>query len=420
MSIRTQETRTLHDFLSGEGGALLTVTGRKKVGKTGFVLGGLKDEKRQVTYYECRDTCESSNFMFLSKKMAKDRSFQGYEELFSYVTGQDERVIVFDEFQRLWKIAGKKAMDWLLMLSTKHKVIVITSSELLAKEIGTGEKIEIADPDYREAAEMFYPNLDARTKLAFFAVFGSSLLASGMVDPSISVKKNIKNLILEPAGALRLYIEHEELEDLGKTGYGHTILSSLSDRRMRYSEIEALAGQTNNGLLDKQMKILADMGAIRRTLPINRMYDRKKALYETEDNLIRFYYTFVYPHKEELTLLGSKEFYTKFVQPGLEKYIESRCQEALLQYFRSSDRPGVREAGRYLTDTAEWPVVLRSESGTRFYDICTGKQKLSQKEVDERLSSVPEKNSEKGIFSLNGFECPSDGRILISAKDLYA
>ena len=217
MSIRTQETRTLSGFLAAEGGAILTVSGRKKVGKTGFVLSALKDEKRPVTYYECRDTCESSNLMFLSKKLTKDRAFTSFGDLFEYIAGEDkERVIVLDEFQRLWKIVGRKAVDWLMLAAVKHKVIVITSAQSLIKEIGAKENIALQDPDYREAAAMFYPALDARTKLAFFAVFGSSLLASSMVDPSISIKKNIKNLILEPSGALRLYIEHEELEDTAR------------------------------------------------------------------------------------------------------------------------------------------------------------------------------------------------------------
>ena len=65
------------------------------------------------------------------------------------------------------------------------------------------------------------------------------------------------------------------------------ILEALGNGKKKYTEIRDWLKSEENGLLDKQLKILLDMETIRKKEPINRRNDKKKQFYEIEDNLER-------------------------------------------------------------------------------------------------------------------------------------
>ena len=65
------------------------------------------------------------------------------------------------------------------------------------------------------------------------------------------------------------------------------ILEALGNDKKKYTEIRDWLKSEENGLLDKQLKILLDMETIRKKEPINRRNDKKKQFYEIEDNLER-------------------------------------------------------------------------------------------------------------------------------------
>ena len=65
----------------------------------------------------------------------------------------------------------------------------------------------------------------------------------------------------------------------------------------------------NNGLLSKQLASLIRMEIIAKTFPINKPDDNKKCAYEINDNLLRFYYAFIYKNKSALQMLGAEAFY---------------------------------------------------------------------------------------------------------------
>ena len=61
----------------------------------------------------------------------------------------------------------------------------------------------------------------------------------------------------------------------------------MGNGKKKYTEIRDWLKSEENGLLDKQLKILLDMETIRKKEPINRRNDKKKQFYEIEDNLER-------------------------------------------------------------------------------------------------------------------------------------
>ena len=107
-------------------------------------------------------------------------------------------------------------------------------------------------------------------QLQFQLVFGSSEFVVSKIDSEESLKRNVRNLLLSSDSIISEYIEHELFEDLGKKSYAFLILSILKDRRMKYGDLVEETGQKYNGLLDKQLNILIDLGLIKKSYPINR------------------------------------------------------------------------------------------------------------------------------------------------------
>lgn len=81
------------------------------------------------------------------------------------------------------------------------------------------------------------------------------------------------------------------------------------------------------GNLAKQIKTLTDLEILARSIPINKPNDNKKATYELNDNLLRFYYAFVYKNSSALQVLGAEAFYDEYVAPVLTHFIAHHFED---------------------------------------------------------------------------------------------
>ena len=265
-------------------------------------------------------------------------------------------------------------------------------------------------------------------QLQFQLVFGSSEFVVSKIDSEESLKRNVRNLLLSSDSIISEYIEHELFEDLGKKSYAFLILSILKDRRMKYGDLVEETGQKYNGLLDKQLNILIDLGLIKKSYPINRKIDRKRVLYEINDNLLRFYFRFVYPNRDIIEIIGSKAFYEKYIEKELDDYFMGSLRTILADYLEKASLDGkdgnsMAIVGRYLTeDDEEEEIAIITETCHRIFSI------FYDKRVDDEMLAKEKKKikdktkgkAEVGLFSTNGFTFPSDGRTYISLKDIFS
>lgn len=80
----------------------------------------------------------------------------------------------------------------------------------------------------------------------------------------------------------------------------------MANGKKRYGEIEQLISSNSNGSLDKQLKNLLEMEIIQKVYPINKKNDKKKTFYEISDNLVRFYYAYIYNKRDVIARIGTK------------------------------------------------------------------------------------------------------------------
>ena len=86
------------------------------------------------------------------------------------------------------------------------------------------------------------------------------------------------------------------------------IFAVIGNGKKRYSEIEDKLDVKKTGNLAKQMKPLRDLEIISRNYPINKLNDSKKSTFEINDNLLRFYFTFIYKKRQRIASARRRGF----------------------------------------------------------------------------------------------------------------
>ena len=232
--------------------------------------------------------------------------------------------------------------------------------------------IKLNELNYLEAAK-FYPDKTPDDKAAHYAVFGGSPFVNQALQPTATIRENIISTILNPMSAVYLYASQLLLSDYSVKINAERIFSVIGNGKKRYTEIEDKLDVKKTGNLSKQIKSLIDLEIIARNSPINKIGDNKKSTFEINDNLLRFYFTFIYKNASALQVLGAEAFYDEYIAPALTDFISRRFEGICRDYFshqvRSGKMKGVRNIGSYYYDdpahrkNGEFDVALEFADG---------------------------------------------------------
>ena len=183
-------------------------------------------------------------------------------------------------------------------------------------------------------AAAFYPSKTPYEKIAFYSVFGGSPFVLQQLRDEETLEENIVRTILASSNPVNLYASNILLSDYTNAVNAERILAALGNGKKRYTELENKLQSNSTGNLAKQMKSLASMELVRQVGPINRPNDAKKKYYEINDNLIRFYYAYVYPNKSSLQMIGARTFFEQIVSPTLlSEFVPQRFEELCRSFF---------------------------------------------------------------------------------------
>lgn len=270
----------------------------------------------------------------------------------------------------------------------------------------------IHDFDYYEAS-LFYPNLPVRDKVAFYGVFGGCPYVLENLNVEKTVEENIIDLLLPETGIIRTHIENIMLKEIQKS-FDARILEALGNGKKRYTEIKDKIGGAETGLLDKQLKILLDMETIQKTEPINRRNDRKKLFYEISDNLMRFYFSFIFGVAGTISQIGEEQFFNRNIEKNLDQFISRRLEGLTLQFLHRMSLMGkyanIDDFGLYWYDdpttktSGEFDCVIkRSGELYDFYECKYFNRPMSLSECNKERDQL--KNIKGITVSKIGFVC---------------
>ncbi len=449
---RQQELKAIRGVLKKKSGSVL-VYGKRKVGKTTLILQALKESSDKTVYYECLKAPIQENIDgFISALVGAQvipvkMGFASFQDIFQYLNTLGETLnIVIDEYPYLKQFAKGETIDSIFQDIIDHRLgnirLVLSGSHVRMMRDLLEEKnalygrfsvvIRLRELNYREAAS-FYPEKSEYDKVAFFAVFGGSPFVNEQLDANIDLKENLLQTLLNPLSSIYSYAENIPVSDFAGGMNAERIFSAIGNGKKKYGEIESKLGFSNNGLLSKQLKNLLAMDMIAKVFPINRANDNKKVTYELTDNLMRFWYTYVYHNKGALQMLGAEAFYENYIAPTLTTFVAHRFEEIARTYFSLQVKEGKRKdilnIGTYYYDdpvrkrNGEFDVALQKKDGYELYEVKHLTSPLTEKVMREEELQVKAIQGmdivRMGFVSIGGFETRSSEFECIDGQALY-
>lgn len=435
-------------------GKAVMVYGKRRVGKTTLILKALEQCSYQTVYFECLKGTMQDNIAGFVQELVRIKvlpvplAFSSLQDVFAYLNTMPQIiVVVVDEYTHLYAMNDSAVVDSVfqsiidnrlsnieLILAGSHiglmKGLLQERNPLYGRFVVS---IKLEELNYLDAAK-FYPDKSAYDKVAHYAVFGGSPFINQALNPAATLRENIIDTVLNPMSSVYLYASQLVFADNALNVNAERIFFALGNDRKRYTEIEDALGVKKTGNLAKQIKTLTDHEILSRSIPINKPNDNKKATYELSDNLLRFYYTYVYKNASAFQVLDAETFYDEYIAPALTDFIarcfEDICREYFSLQVRSGRMNGVRSIGSYYLDTAvrcenkAFSVSVELADGYAVYLPKYSAQPMTLDEIHgeaQRMEGVNDPGIKQlGFISINGFVEQEKPYIYLDDNDIFA
>ncbi len=447
---RAKELRELEEQFQSPEKSVILVYGKRRIGKSTLIQKASDKFDGVVINHLCVQSNYEGNLAMLSRSICQTLGlpmiqFGELNDIFSFLEAQSKKVLlILDEYQYLKNTKRKNEIDSLMQgivdrLSNHVKLVLCGSYISVMKELLEEENplfgrftciLHVDEMDYYDASG-FYSNSSYVKKLEIYSVFGGSPYVLNSIDSEKSIKDNLIRLLLPETGILRSYIENVMLREIQKA-FDVRILEIIGNGKKRYSELSSVVGD-GKGLLDKQLKNLIDMETIYKVAPINKVNDKRKQFYCIRDNLMRFYFTYIFGNTGMIRRIGENAFYDQMIAPSIHEFISRRFEDIVNQYFQREVKfgrmQGILDIGSFWYDdpvtrrNGEFDCVLKRKDGYDFYECKYYKKPMNlnecEKEVEQicALKSIPVLRI--GFVSLSGFSFESDKYHLISGEELF-
>ena len=423
---RQQEIKELNEFLSSGKTKAALIYGKRRIGKTTLIQHVLSGTEKDNIFFEASEDTYESNLSSFTDLISTSLSiplgsYKSFSEVFAFlkVTAKP-LVVVIDEFQYLMTARSERSAE-----SEFKQIIDALPSNI--KLILTGSYVTAMKEIILEDRPLLYNCVE------FHAVFGGSPFILSLIREDESLSENIKRLLLNPTGIARTYIEFILFKEVGKVGILNDILRVLGNGKLRYSQIENKLNLKSTGLLSKYLKLLEKMDLVDVTIPINKKADDKKTFYSIKDNLVRFFYAYIYPNKSQLQNIGADAFFESYISPSLTTFISYRFEGIVRDYLKlraSRESLPVLNIGTYWYDdkltrtNGEFDCVVQYKTYYMIYEVKFYSRPMSVNEIHEevkQIESITELENKKiGFVCTGGFEERIDGYEYIDINDVYS
>lgn len=435
-------------------GKAVMVYGKRRVGKTTLIQKALKSSSYRTVYFECLKGTMQDNISGFVQELVRAKilpvplNFGTLQDVFAYLNALPEKiVVVIDEYPYLKAMNDSATVDSIFQNIIDNRLVnielILSGSHIGMMKDTLQEKnalygrfavtIKLNELNYLEAAK-FYPDKPPYDKAAHYAVFGGSPFVNQALQPTATIRENIISTILNPMSAVYLYANQLLLSDYSVKINAERIFSVIGNGKKRYTEIEDKLDVKKTGNLSKQIKSLIDLEIIARNSPINKIGDNKKSTFEINDNLLRFYFTFIYKNASALQVLGAEAFYDEYIAPALTDFISRRFEGICRDYFslqvRSGKMKGVRNIGSYYYDdpahrkNGEFDVALEFADGYEIYEAKYYAQPMPLDEIHREVQQVEEIKEltvkQIGFIAINGFAEKEEPYLYLDGNNIFA
>lgn len=338
------------------------VYGSRRIGKTSLLREFVKDKKS--LYFQAKESGELDNRTAFSSAVNQllgvPYSFvypsysDAFDALLQYAGGKPF-VIVIDEIAFIAQ-ADKGFLSELQynvdhkFKDTEVKLILSGSSISFMRDILKNKRgplfqrstfqMNIKKLIFSDALA-FLEGVSTDEKLKYLSVFGEHPFYLEMIDKAKSFEDNIFSLIFSKFGNLTDAPDKVLPTASKDQNTYNSILKAIASRKRTNKEIAEYIGKEPN-YVAVYLPRLVDNEIIEKRESFNR--NQKMNYYEISDNLIRFWYRFVFDNREEISQNMGRVIYEEYAKE-IELFISLGFENVAIDYLTEKNVKG--ELGHY-------------------------------------------------------------------------
>lgn len=449
---RKEELTRINRRIKMDSFSSILVYGKRRIGKTELIKHAINSNNKPNLVLMARKTKASLNLLdFVSDviKFTNDSYFnpRNYYEFFSYLFEYGIKhpfVLFIDEFSFL--LNDDQEIDSVLqkvieLYKDKTKLTLI----LCGSYIDTMRKlIEESNPlygrfneiillksfDYYESS-LFYLNLSNEDKFKYYAVFGGVAFNLTNLDYSIPFEENLINEFIKSDSFFEKEAVSTIQNEIVKEENVNAILELIASGVNQFKELNRRLGDPSKDNLTRYIKKLEDLDIISKSYMITDKTN-KKPIYFVKDNLLEFYYRYIFKKLNVRNSMSKEVFFLNFVKEDFFKnYLPKKFEQVIKEYaIRENGKklPLFTSAGRYYFNLInkenneqtnfEFDLILKTKKGIIPIECKYTKDKINLKDIDQEISQLNKipflKIDKYGFASRSGF----DNDVLEKEKDL--
>lgn len=406
---RKKELGELGEVLESDNFELFIIYGRRRIGKTELILNATKNKKR--LYYLA--TGENNLERFYNVCVNFDREAanlkKDWEVLFNFLKNRADAVIL-DEFQNMIHEDKNilnifQSITDITLKDSKLKLFLLGSSV----SIMTSKVLSYKSPLYGRRTGSFklkpipfydlngfFPGANQKQLIEFYA------FADGIPFYLIKVKGDFWQWLTDEIQKEKSFLKDEvdflmryEFEDPGTY---KLILEAIARGNTKLNEIKNFI-KVRRTDLTPYLRNLAEIGFIKRTVPVTENIKSRAGRYYITDNFLKFWFRYIYPN---LSAIEEGIFDPETVKKDYNTYLGSIFEDVAKQYLIKVIRDLFKftEIGRWWHRDKEIDIVaLNSQTKEILFVECKWQDRVSAnkilKELKEKAGHVKWHNGKR-------------------------
>ena len=368
---REQELKFLNDRYTTEGGQLIVLYGRRRVGKTETLREFCKGKPH--VFFSCTQSTDRVQLRNFSSRILKENipaknyisEFDDWEKAFRAVSslsyGDSKKLLVIDEFpymcranksipsilQNLWDAELRDANVMIILcgsaMSFIEKDLLAEKNPLYGRATGIYKMKEMGFYD----AVKFFPDYSDRDKVLAYAVLGGIPHYLRQWDAKLSVDENIKRNILTKGCILYSEVDFLLHQELRETPIYNSIIEAVALGNTKLNDISQKSLVEDTSKTSVYLKNLIELGIVEREFSVDsktkEQANTARGIYRLTDNFFRFWYAFGFVNISQLEDGDVDGVYEYAVKPTLHEFasfaFEDVCREFVREMQKKNELP---------------------------------------------------------------------------------